>query len=286
LPAIIDWAKQKNYPFMFYTQTSINLADDETLMHLMADAGFNRTFIGIETPNPTSLEDCNKVQNMERDLVASVKKIQNHGFEVQGGFIIGFDSDPPSIFQSQIDFIQESGVVTAMVGLLGAMRGTKLYERLKNENRLLGEWKGDMVNPHLNFYPKMNYETLVNGYKHVLNTIYSPRYFYQRIWNFFKEYRPVPVHMTKPDRSQIRGILPFIELIAILIWSLGVVGKGRQYFWRLFFKTLLRHPRFMVLMLNLSVYGLHFRKLVDQFPQTSVSQKTSPSSVKVELSNL
>ena len=103
----------------------------------MVEAGFDRLFIGIESPNEESLLECNKLQNQGRDLVASVKKIQNHGFEVQGGFIIGFDSDPISIFRSQINFIQKSGIVTAMVGLLNAPRGTRLYQRMKEENRLL-----------------------------------------------------------------------------------------------------------------------------------------------------
>jgi radical SAM superfamily enzyme YgiQ (UPF0313 family) len=266
LPDMINWAKSKNYPFIYYTQTSVNMADDEQLMKLMSEAGFNRIFVGIETPNQDSLEDCNKSQNKGRDLVAAIKIIQNHGFEVQGGFIIGFDSDPPSIFQSQIDFIQNSGVVTAMVGLLGVLRGTKLYQRLKSENRLLQEWTGDMVNPSLNFVPKMNYDLLMRGYVHVLKTIYSSRYFYQRVWTFFSEYRPPKVRIAKPDSSLVRGILPFIKLFLQALWVLGIAARDRQYFWKLFLMTTFRRPRDFVLMLNLAIYGFHFRKLVDRFP--------------------
>ncbi|GAH70253.1 unnamed protein product, partial [marine sediment metagenome] len=123
-------------------------------MQLMVDAGFNTVFVGIETPNEESLVECNKSQNQNRDLVASVKKIQNHGFEVQGGFIVGFDSDPLSIFKSQISFIQNSGIVTAMVGLLNAPAGTRLYKRLKAENRLLKSFTGDNTDCSLNFIPK------------------------------------------------------------------------------------------------------------------------------------
>ncbi|MDI6814690.1 MAG: B12-binding domain-containing radical SAM protein, partial [Dehalococcoidales bacterium] len=180
LPAIIEWAEERKYPFSLYTQTSINLADDEELMQLMVKAGFKTVFIGIETPNEESLSECNKFMNKNRDLVASVKKIQNHGFQVMGGFIVGFDNDPLSIFKSQISFIQRSGIVTAMVGLLQAPRGTRLYHRLKRENRLLGDISGDNMDFSINFIPKMNYKTLIDGYKKVINTIYSPKQYYER----------------------------------------------------------------------------------------------------------
>jgi radical SAM superfamily enzyme YgiQ (UPF0313 family) len=98
LPAIIDWKKQRNHPFELLTQASIGISDDEQLMRLMVEAGFSRVFVGIETPNEESLEECGKFQNANRDLVASVKRIQNHGMEVQGGFIVGFDNDPYNIF--------------------------------------------------------------------------------------------------------------------------------------------------------------------------------------------
>jgi len=104
LPAVIEWMKTRKYPFALSTEASINMADDEELMQLMTEAGFDTVFVGIETPNEESLVECNKSQNQNRDLVASVNKIQNHGFVVQGGFIVGFDSDPLSIFKSQISF--------------------------------------------------------------------------------------------------------------------------------------------------------------------------------------
>ncbi len=116
LPAIIDWSQKRHFPFSFLTQTSINLADDHELTDLMVKANFNMVFIGIESPNKDSLTECGKSQNSSRDLIESVKKLQNAGLEVQGGFIVGFDSDPQSIFQDVINFVQKSGVVTAMVG--------------------------------------------------------------------------------------------------------------------------------------------------------------------------
>ena len=137
LPAIIEWQEKNNFPFTFNTQVSINLSDDKKLMKLMVDAGFTTVFIGIETPDTDSLEECGKFQNKNRDLVESVKIIQNMGLEVQGGFIVGFDSDNLSIFQRQIEFIQKTGIVTAMVGILTALPKTRLYKRLNDAGRII-----------------------------------------------------------------------------------------------------------------------------------------------------
>ncbi len=266
LPAMIRWSKKRKYPFFFFTEASINLADDDNLMDLMAEAGFNRVFIGIETPNEDSLVECSKHQNRNRDLAASVKKIQNHGFEVQGGFILGFDSDPVSIFKKQINFIQETGIVTAMVGLLNAPRGTKLYQRLKKENRLLENFSGDNTDFSINFIPRMKFETLVAGYKQVLDTIYSPRHYYERVVAFLKEYKPrKTAGISKLKFSHVTGFLK-------TIWCLGVTNKGRRYFWRLFFTTLLKRPRHFPISLGLSVSGFHFRKVAESYDNIVLRQ--------------
>ena len=258
LPAISGWMQKRKYPFALLTETSINLADDEELMRLMEDAGFDTVFIGVESPNEESLAECDKHQNERRDLIAAVKKIQNYGIQVQGGFIVGFDSDPLSIFKSQISFIQKSGIVTAMVGLLNAPRGTRLYKRLKKEHRLLEKFSGDNTDCSINFIPKMKYETLVNGYKHILKTIYSPRQYYERVRTCLKEYRP----KKKKGLSRLR----FYHLIAFVksIWFLGIWGKGKIYFWKLMISTLFRQPRSLPLAITLSVYGFHFRKVAEK----------------------
>jgi len=259
LPAITEWEDRRKQPFAFLTEASINLADDDELLRLMVEAGFNRVFVGIETPNADSLTECNKLPNKNRDLVASVKKIQNYGLEVQGGFIVGFDSDPLSIFKSQISFIQKSGIVTAMVGLLNAPRGTSLYQRLKKENRLLESFSGDNTDCSLNFIPKMNYDTLIDGYKHILNTIYSPKQYYERVKTFLKEYKP-------PKRkAAFQFKFHFVGAAIKSVWILGIREKGRRYFWKLIASTLLKHPRSFPLSMSLAVYGFHFRKIVEKY---------------------
>jgi radical SAM superfamily enzyme YgiQ (UPF0313 family) len=261
LPALIEWQARRDHPFTLFTEASINMVDDDELMDLMTRAGFSRVFIGIETPNEASLNECNKNQNTSRDLVAAVKKIHNHGMEVMAGFIVGFDSDPAEIFKSQINFIQKSGIVTAMVGLLNAPRGTRLYQRLKKENRLIKQdFTGDNMDFSLNFEPRMNREKLITGYHHVLDTIYSPKYYYERVKTLLKEYKP---------RNQIKipNIhISFAQLIGLVntVWFVGFREKGRRYFWRMFAQTLFLKPGSFPMFVTLAAYGYHFRKVISK----------------------
>ncbi|UCG83430.1 MAG: DUF4070 domain-containing protein [Dehalococcoidia bacterium] len=261
LPAIIEWQKARKYPSMLLTETSINLADDEELMYLMVEAGFDTVFIGIESPNEDSLVECSKHQNIKRDLVASVKKIQNHGLQVQGGFILGFDNDPLSIFRSQINFIQRSGIVTAMVGLLNAPPETRLYQRLKKENRLLEitTISGDNTDCTMNFVPKMDRETLLNGYKSILATIYSSKEYYRRVKTFFKEYKP----RRKKRMSQLQ--LWHVRAFLRSVWFLGIRDRDRLHYWRFLFSTLFKRPQHFPLSIALAVYGFHFRQVVSKY---------------------
>lgn len=259
LPAIIRWMEEKNYPFSFNTEASIDLSDDEALMNLMVRAGFNTVFVGIETPDEDSLKECNKFQNLNRDLIACVKKIQNHGLQIQGGFILGFDNDTPSIFERQIQFIQKSGIVTAMVGLLNVLPKTRLYQRLKRTGRLLRNPTGDNTDCSINFIPKMNQKILVNGYKRILKTIYTPKHYYQRIRTFLKEYNPP----KKIKRIQFR--IYHLKAFLKSIWKLGIKEKERIYYWKLFFWCLFSRPRFLPLAITLSIYGFHFRKVFERY---------------------
>ena len=256
LPAIIRWMEEKKHPFSFYTEASINLADDEELMRLMTAAGFDMVFVGIESPNEESLVECNKLQNKNRDLLTSVKKMHNYGLQVHGGFIVGFDSDPLSIFKSQIDFIQKSGIVMAMVGVLMAPPGTRLYKRLKKENRILPEVSGDNTDGSTNFIPKMGHEALASGYKHVVDTIYAPKQYYERIRTFLREYKPGGKGAVK---------VSLVNLVAFIrsIWALGFKEKGRIHYWKLVAWTLLKKPKTFPLSMALAVEGFHFRKVAE-----------------------
>lgn len=267
LPALSKWMKEKGYPFSFLTEASMNLADDEELMQLMVEANFDTVFVGVETTNEESLSECGKSQNRNRDLVASVKKLQGYGLQVQGGFIVGFDNDPLSIFENLINFIQRSGIVTAMVGLLNAPPGTKLYQRLKKENRLMSEFSGDNTDCSMNFIPKMDHKILVNGYHKIIDTIYSPKQYYERVKTFLKQYKP----------TRVKGLRLRLEhLVALVksVWFLGIKERGRKYYWKLIAWTLLRRPQFLPLSISLSIYGFHFRKVVKGYVQTLASDNS------------
>ncbi len=258
LPAIAEWVKKKKYPFYFNTQASIELSDDEELMRLMVKAGFDTVFVGIETPNEESLAECSKFQNKNRDLIACVKKIQHFGLQVQGGFIVGFDNDPLSIFETQIKFIQNSGIVTAMVGLLHVLPSTQLYRRLEKEKRLLEVASGANTDFSINFIPRMNCEALIDGYKKILNTVYSPKYYYERVKTFMKEYSPL-------QKKRFRFRLDYLGALFKSMLFIGIIGKERLYYWRLFFWTIFRRPRLFPMAVTFAIYGFHFRKIFEKY---------------------
>jgi radical SAM superfamily enzyme YgiQ (UPF0313 family) len=257
LPGIIEWMSTFENPFTLSTEASINLSDDEELMHLMAQAGFESVFVGIESPNESSLLECRKIPNNHRDLLGSIHAIQRSGIQVFGGFILGFDNDPPSIFSSLIAFIRDSGIVTAMVGILNAPRGTRLHQRLLKEGRLLSSFTGDNTDYSINFIPKMNTQELIDGYRKVVETIYSPKEYYTRVLKFLKTYKPI---QQRKARIRIRHLVALSKSVILL----GVVGKERLYFWKLFFWSLFRRPVLFPMAITCAIYGFHFRRVFAQ----------------------
>lgn len=261
LPAIIQWkaGKEGNN---FITEASINLADDEPLMDMMVQAGFHSIFVGIETPDDTSLEECHKVQNRHRNLVSSIKELQRKGLEVMGGFIVGFDSDTESIFQRQIDFIQQSGIITAMVGLLQAPQGTKLFAKMEEANRISQVFSGDNVDGQTNIVPRMDLTVLQQGYRRLLNGIYQPKPFYARVKTFLSEFK---VNAESTFRLEWSEIAAFFRSVI----HLGLFGKEWREYWDLLFWTLRHYPQKFALAVRCTIYGYHFRRVLESHVQTS-----------------
>ena len=264
LRELIEWRRCARPHIGFFTEASMNLADDPELCALMVEAGFKKVFVGIETPSVEALEECHKLQNRNRDLVASVQTLQRAGLEVMAGFIVGFDSDKGDIFRRQFEFIQRSGVAMAMVGLLNALPQTRLWQRLKREGRLETESTGNNTDAALNFKPKLNRDFLQSGYRELVKKLYEPRNYYQRIRTLLKSHRP-----TGP-----RLHLSWADIAACLksFWVLGIWHRGRVGYWRLFWGTLIRHPRQFPHAIELAILGYHFRRVANSL-QTSPSRR-------------
>ncbi len=252
LPALIAWQQDKRH-VPFNAQVSMNLADDPELLRLMPEAGFDSVFIGIESPNEATLASCNKKQNLRRDLLADVKRIQRAGIEVSAGFIVGFDSDTPASFPQLANFIQQSGIVTAMVGMLQAPPGTRLFARMSAEGRVQGAMSGDNVDGTTNIVPLMGLDTLKRHYRALITQLYEPKYYYARVRTLLREYR-VPRVRARLDAQRL---LAFVRAAG----RLGIAGRGRLAYWRLLAWTLMRRPRLLPNAVTLAIYGYHFRRI-------------------------
>jgi radical SAM superfamily enzyme YgiQ (UPF0313 family) len=257
LREMIAWRDRVHPSMGFFTEASVNLADDAELCDLMVKAGFTKVFVGIETPVAESLQECHKLQNKGRDLVESVKTLQRAGMEVMGGFIVGFDNDQQDIFKRQFEFIQRSGVVTAMVGLLQALPQTKLYQRLMREGRLESAATGNNTEAVLNFKTKLNREFLQSGYRELMKRLYEPRVYYQRIRTFLETHRPCRGPRLRLSKSDFKAFLRSF-------WMLGILERGRHNYWRFFWSVLLRRPRQFRQAIELAVIGYHFRRVANR----------------------
>ncbi len=208
LRRLIEWQRDHEYPYALFTEASMDLAQDDELLDLMVEASFEMVFLGIETPDKETLVLAQKKQNLRSDIYESIKKIQKKGIEVAGGFIIGFDSDPPDIFDRQIDFIQRAGIPMAMIGMLTVIPHTQLFRRLSREGRLAEDMAVNYAHDlRINFIPRMSREVLIEGYKRVLAELYSPGTYFQRCLTFLK-LLPAEAKPSKPlSRNDIRAFL-------------------------------------------------------------------------------
>jgi len=265
LSKLVKWQRERGYPYNFTIESPVTIADKSELMEAMVAANIGKIFLGIETPNQASLAECKKRQNLNRDLVADVKKIQQYGLIPMSGFIVGFDNDPPATFETDmIDFIQRSGVVIAMVGVLQAPLGTKLYARLQKEGRLLKQASGNNTDCCPNFVPVMPVETLVTGYKEIIAEIYSPKECYKRICNFLGEYdtsKRVKTKISKENR------MAFYRSI----WYIGILGswKTKWYYWRTIFTVLFKHRSAFAEAVTMQIYVAgHFQKIAESIEES------------------
>jgi radical SAM superfamily enzyme YgiQ (UPF0313 family) len=249
LPRLEEWMRIHRNPFSLFTQASINLAEDGELLSRMQAARFNKVFVGIETPVKESHRAAGKMQNVKADLLESVRRIQEHGMEVMGGFILGFDQDPPEIFDKQIAFIKEAAIPVSMVGLLTALPNTRLWRRLSEEGRILRQSMGDNTAAMLNFIPRMNPEALLAGYRKVIASIYTPSEYFERVQAMLNRLGA---------RSAPRLVFSDYLALGRSFIRQGIFARYRVAYWRFLGKTVLRTPRHLGLAVTLAIMGHHF----------------------------
>ena len=255
LTAMAEWGQLHGYPFRFITEASLNLADDPELLQLMKDAGFSTVFLGIETPDECSLIANHKLQNTRRDLLESVKRIQQYGIEVMGGFILGFDTDREDVFDRMVEFIQTSAIPVAMVGLLQALPGTQLFRRLWSEDRIVDAGDGNNTDCKLNFLPRMDAARLVEGYRSVLRQIYSCDAYYERVKLFLNR-----CHPTSRQRLSYANLRAMVSSVV----RQGLLGKGRLSYWKFVLTAATRYRRSFGMAMTFAVMGYHFQIMTDR----------------------
>jgi radical SAM superfamily enzyme YgiQ (UPF0313 family) len=281
LPEIAKWQCENGTPFNFYTEASVNLAEDDKLIDLMIDAGFKSVFIGIETPSQESLKETRKVQNLKIDLIEALHHVHKRGMMVMAGFILGFDNEGPNIFQRMIDFVERSGVSMAMVGQLVAVPRTPLYDRLKLEGRLRDIQPGDAFGP-TNIVTIIPPRQMATGFRQVIRSIYSPSAYYDRVRKNLDLLRP-----RGPDRK-LRA-MDYARALRSM-WAQGVKSNYRTIYWKFLFWALTRHPGKLRFAILESIYGHHFivysnetvvprlGEIIEQLPNT---EHSSPERIAV-----
>lgn len=255
LAAIGEWGRVHGFPFRFSTEASVNLADDPELLQLMKNARFASVFLGIETPDESSLIANNKLQNTRRDLLESVQRIQQYGIEVMGGFILGFDTDREDIFDRMVDFIQKSAIPLAMVGLLQAMPGTQLFRRLRNEGRILDEGDGDNTDCRLNVLPRMDAARLVEGYRSVMKRIYSCDAYYEHVELFLSRCHP---------KDAVRLSYANLRAVVFSVARQGLLGKDRLSYWKFLLGVAMRYRKSFGIAMTMAVMGYHFQTMTER----------------------
>ncbi|NOZ87930.1 MAG: DUF4070 domain-containing protein [Deltaproteobacteria bacterium] len=248
LPKIADWQEANGRPFDFYTEASINLADDPALIQNMINAGFRSIFVGIETPSTEALQEAGKKQNLAVNLQEAIDSLTKCGLEVMGGFIVGFDTDTPAIFEAQRTFIQSCAIPLAMIGILIALPETALWRRLEKEGRLREVTNGDQFG-RPNFIPAMDERTLIEGYRNLLADLYDPKAYYARCENYIKKAAPLPT-------SGKEGVEDLKNLMRA-VYKIGIRSKRRKLFWRLLGKAINSSPHTLKWAIIHAVQGEH-----------------------------
>jgi radical SAM superfamily enzyme YgiQ (UPF0313 family) len=259
LPALEKWQQDHDFVYRFFTEASINLADDDELIDAMRNTGFNEVFVGIETPSKKALRETGKIQNLKMDMLQAVRKIQGKGLEVMGGFVVGFDSDKEDIFDRQIAFIQQAGIPQAMIGILTALPATKLYQRLEKQGRILDVADGNNThNMETNFITQMDHEKLKNGYGKVLDTLYD-----YNLKNYFTRCSTCLDYLGKNKLYSRKIYWGEVQTVFKSILKQTFTPYGYQY-WKFLIRNIAKHPKKFSEFMRMAIQGHHFRMITQE----------------------
>src|SRR6202051_4847561 len=265
-----QWQRRNRYPFRFGTEASIDLASRPELLDAMVKANFWRVFIGIEMPSAASLKETKKFQNLRRDLLDSIRFIQQHGLWVMGGFIVGFDNDEADIFDRQIEFIERAAIPWAMTGALQAPPTTPLYERMKKEGRLIQSSPEPSNFSPPNFRTVLPLPELLDGLKRMLLTLYDPCRFYDRVLDSLERWQARP-----EQRASALSFLYRLRVVFKSVWRQGVLSGYRRAYWNFLGRLLLRwglNLQKRQLGFELALSGHHFIRYARQVAETLESE--------------
>ncbi|MFQ4139811.1 B12-binding domain-containing radical SAM protein [Nodosilinea sp. PGN35] len=258
LRSLIPWMQAHNYPFTFFTEASVNLAEDPELLDLMSRSGFYGVFLGIETPDQDSLKVTRKQQNTRNPLTEACRKINDAGLMIYAGFIIGFDGERSGAGQRIQDFVEETALPQPMLGVLQAPPHTALWHRLQREGRLLEDRGcieyGDQ-NTLMNFVPTRPLAEIAHEYVEALWTMYEPAAYLRRCLRHCQNIKTNNYFQQQISFPLWKGA----KLVARLIWQQGIaMGEIRGQFWRQLWTMATTKPRLLGLYLGLCAAGGHF----------------------------
>jgi len=263
LRAIKEWSKLNNYPFYYGTEASINLADDDELLQLMRDVDFRLVFTGLETPEDDVLEKVNKKINMNRSVVEATKKISSYGMVVNAGFIVGFDNENGQTAKRMNEFIQDTGICVAMLGLMYALPNTKLTKRLQQEGRLFEEFsiftdnktQIDQASSGLNFITLRPRKDILRDFINVISYIYKPEHYYERVISTC-----LNLKVTNKYKHNFKMTFNNLRSFSRIVRKVGFNRTTGKSFWKMFFTVILKNPKAIEWGVSLSAMFIHFYK--------------------------
>ncbi|WNZ21704.1 B12-binding domain-containing radical SAM protein [Leptolyngbya sp. NK1-12] len=275
LRELIPWMQERNFPFPLLTEASLNLAEDDELLELMVQAGFRAVFMGIETPDADSLMVANKEQNTRGSLVEACHKITRAGLKIISGFIIGFDGERSGAGQRIVDFVEESTIPEAHLGVLTALPNTAMWQRLKREGRLIDdtieEQDGDTLSPQLalmNFVPTRPIEEIATEYIDAFWKLYEPTTYLKRTFRHLSMMQGKLQTNTNPDHvppiayqvGQAMAQKVGIRMLKAISWRYGVLRSTRFLYWKYLITLIIQKPHLVPGFLTILAFGEHLFK--------------------------